>query len=348
MARIEESELKKQIKNGDFANAYFIYGDENYLKEHYIKKMKTKLVDKTFESFNYHDFDSNSAPIEEIIRTAEMLPIMSEFSFITVHDYPFDKSESECKEICGFLSDLPDTVVLVFWYEAVIPDLKRNRKWKSVEAAFSKFGASVALNKKSEGEIAKLLCAGAKKRNKALSTDNAKYLISVSGSSLRVLLNELEKLCSYSKENEITKRDIDSVAVKCLDARVYDLSKAIVRGDYDTAHFVLDTLFSMREEPITVLSVISGSFIDMYRAKCAKINGFSDSDIVKSFNYKGREFAVRNAMRDCSRISIEALRKSLDIVLQADISLKSTSADPKLVLEETIVKLLLASKEVQY
>ncbi len=346
MARIEEIALKKQINEGDFSNAYFIYGDENYLKEHYIQKMKSRLVDKTFESFNYHDFDSNTAPVGEIIRTAEMLPVMSEYSFITVHDYPFDKSDSDCKEIIEFLSDLPDTVVLVFWYETIIPDIKKNKKWKSVEGAFSKFGESVALNRKSESEIAKLLCAGAKKRNKVLSTDNAKYLISVSGSSLRVLLNELEKLCSFSKENEITKKDIDSVAVKCLDARVYDLSKAIVKNDYDTAHSVLDTLFSMHEEPITVLSVISGCFVDMYRAKCAKINGLSDSDIIQSFNYRGREFAVRNAMRDCSRMSIEALRKSLDIVLQADISLKSTSTDPKLVLEETMVKLLLASKEV--
>ncbi|MDE7124363.1 MAG: DNA polymerase III subunit delta, partial [Eubacterium sp.] len=66
------------------------------------------------------------------------------------------------------------------------------------------------------------------------------------------------------------------------------------------------------------------------------------------YNYKGREFALRNAMRDCANLSVEQLRKSLDVLMEADNILKSTGTDKKLVLEETMVKLLLVSKEVSY
>lgn len=49
MPKINESELKKEIKSGDFKNAYLLYGEESYLKEYYAGELKNKIVDKTFE-----------------------------------------------------------------------------------------------------------------------------------------------------------------------------------------------------------------------------------------------------------------------------------------------------------
>ena len=54
MPKINESELKKEIKSGDFKNAYLLYGEESYLKEYYASELKNKIVDKTFEAFNFH------------------------------------------------------------------------------------------------------------------------------------------------------------------------------------------------------------------------------------------------------------------------------------------------------
>ena len=54
MAKIGEAELKNQIKNNDFSNVYMIYGDEGYLKEFYVKKLKEKLVEPAFADFNFH------------------------------------------------------------------------------------------------------------------------------------------------------------------------------------------------------------------------------------------------------------------------------------------------------
>ena len=61
MPKINESELKKEIKSGDFKNAYLLYGEESYLKEYYANELKNKIVDKTFEAFNFHYFDGKDA-----------------------------------------------------------------------------------------------------------------------------------------------------------------------------------------------------------------------------------------------------------------------------------------------
>ena len=348
MARLNEQDLKLQIKERQFSNAYFIYGEEGYLKQFYVNKLTDLLVDDTFRDFNLHSFNGKKTSLEDILKDADMLPMMSEYNLILVCDYPFDKSSADIDLIKEYLSDVPPSTVLVFWYDSVDVDIKKNSKWKSVEAAFSKAGSSVNLEKRSESDLVKLLVSGCKKRGAVLSPDNARYLISVSGSDIKTLLNETEKLSSYAKGQEITKQIIDKLAVKSLQAKVFDLSKAIVRGDYEKAYSVLNALFEAKEEPVSVLAVISNCFIDMYRVKCAKIAGQSFDDVANYYNYKGREFALRNASRDCASLSVNQLRSSLDVLMLADNNLKSTAADSRLILEETMVKLLLISKEVAY
>lgn len=348
MAKIDEAQLKQQIKSGEFSNAYFIYGEEAYLKEYYVGLLKEKLVDKAFEDFNFHQFNGKKTPLEDILKDADMLPMMSSCNFILVSDYPFDKSDKECKQIAEYLKDVPETTVLVFWYDSVEPDVKKNSKWKSVESAFAKAGSSVSLEKRSERDLVRTLVNGCKKRGAVLSQDNAKYLISVSGSDMKTLLNETEKLSSYVNGGEITRDIINRLAVKCLQAKVFDLSREMLKGNYEKAYSVLNSLFASKEDPVSVLATVSACYVDMYRVKCAKIAGKPFDDVANYYNYKGREFALRNAMRDCAALSVEQLRRSLDALMTADNALKSSACDSRLILEEVMVKLLLISKEVKY
>ncbi len=348
MGRISETELKKQIKEKELSGAYLIFGEETYLKEFYVNKMKAKVVDKAMEDFNFHAFEEKNTSLDEILQCADMLPVMSEYSFVLVHDYPIDKSSSDCDTLKDYLKDLPQSTVLVFWYDSIVFDTKKNSKMKSIENAFSKYATSVNLEKRSENDLTKIIVSFAKKKGTVITPERARYLISVVGSDMKTVLNETEKLCNFVGDKEITKDIIDSIAVKCLAARVYDLSKAIVKNNYEMAYGVLDTLFNQKENPITILSVIISCYVDMYRCKCAKIANKTTDDICSAFNYKGREFAVRNAMRDCSSLSINQLRDSIDVLSVADVKLKSTTIDQKLIIEETMVKLLLISKDLNY
>ncbi len=345
MAEIGEAQLKKQIKENSFENAYLIYGEESYLKEYYVSQLREKIVDKTFESFNYHFFDGKDISLDEILKDAQMLPMMSEYNLVVVRDYPVDKTQSDVKLLEEYLSDCPDTTVFVLWYDALEPDVK-SAKFRKIIKALSLAGAVVNMQKRSEGDVAKLLVSGAKKRGALLDINNAKYLISVSGNDMKNLLNELDKLSYYVKGGEITKDIIDNMATKCLQARIYDLSKYVVSGNSDKAYEVLDTLFAMKEEPVIILSAISSVYVDMYRVKCAKTAGFSYDDVAKHYNYRGREFALRNATRDCASLSEKQLAVSLDEITDTDIKMKSTAVDKKLLIEELIVKLILTAREI--
>lgn len=345
MAEIGEQQIRKQIKENSFENAYLIYGEESYLKEYYVSQMREKIVDKTFESFNYHFFDGKDISLDEILKDAQMLPMMSEYNLVVARDYPVDKTQSDIKLLEEYLSDCPDTTVFILWYDSLEPDVK-SAKFKKLIKAFDSAGAVVNMQKRSESDVARLLVSGAKKRGAVLDIDNAKYLISVSGNDMKNLLNELDKLSYFVKGGEITKDIIDNMATKCLQARIYDLSKFVVSGNSDKAYEVLDTLFAMKEEPVIILSAISSVYVDMYRVKCAKTAGFTYDDVAKHYNYRGREFALRNASRDCANLSEKQLTSSLDAITNTDIKMKSTAVDKKLLIEELIIKLIMTAREM--
>lgn len=54
-----------------------------------------------------------------------------------------------------------------------------------------------------------------------------------------------------------------------METTVFLLSNALVRGDYSKAYALLDLLMAQREEPYTILAVLSSAYIDMYRVRAA-------------------------------------------------------------------------------
>ena len=172
----------------------------------------------------------------------------------------------------------------------------------------------------------------------------ARRLIEQCGNDLHLLLNELDKLCAVAGNNEITAVILDQVAIKNLNAQAYELSNAILQQHYEKAYQILHRLFACRAEPVAVLAALSTAYADLYRAKVASAGGVQAQTLVEEFDYKGKVFRLKYASRDCSRLSLESLRESLDILAQADRRLKSSAVDKKTVLEETAAKLIVTAK----
>ena len=347
MAEYNEQELKAHIKSGNFSNAYFIYGDEPYLKNFYLSKIISSTVDPAFESFNLHMHEGDKIDIEDAFKDAEMLPMMSEYNLVVVRDFPADKTKASAEAIKEYISDLPESTIFILAFIEYTPENK-SKYLQILEKAFNSAGVVVKMQKRTESDVVKLLISGAKKRNTLLTQSNARYLISVCGNDLKTLLNELDKLCSFVNGEEITKEVIDNMATRSFEARIYDISSAVSRNDAKRAYDILNYLLDNKIKANDILSEICSTFVTSYRVKCAKTAGQAYNDVGNYFNYRGRDFLLRNANRDSSVYSENQLRRAIDICIDADIQLKSTSINEKIVLEEVIAKLLLNSVEVLY
>lgn len=345
MAQFNEDALKKQIKSSDFARVYFIYGNEGYLKQHYATMICNTTVSKDFADFNLKKLDGKDTSLNEIYDCISSFPMMSDYSCTLVKDYPLTdyvgdrgKLDSEFETV---ITDIPETSVLVFWMDTIEVDEKAS-KWAKLIKLFDELGVCAKIDKRTRSALEKLLVSSAAKKNCTLSRDNAAYIINLVGEDMSTLQNELHKVCAFAGSGEINRNHIDKTVIVSVEAKIFQLSRMIVKGEADQAFENLGNLFKLREEPIVILSVLAKAFVDMYRVKAIKETGVPYSRLADDFPsaYKGRGFVLDNAANDGKGYSITQLKNAMDILSDADRRLKSTGEDGKTVIEELILRLL--------
>ena len=337
MAHFDEKELKRHLKDGVFLRAYLICGDEDYLKQHYTMLLCESAVEEAFRALNFDQFEGKNTDLRDVFDRAATLPMLSSRRCLLVDDYPLDSlNEKALKDLEASLDALPDSAVVIF--RQMQNGLGKNAK--KLTAMFDKAGAVCELDRRKGQDLFKPLIASAAKRGCTLSPAMAQYLVSCVGDDFNVLIGELSKVCAYAK-GEITKQHIDLLAVKTLDARVYDLTRALMQHDYEKAHRVLEILLTLRTEPNFILGTIISSFVDLYRVKVAVTCCGSTEPLMQVFNYKNRAFALNYIARDAAKLSLPQIRACLGELRNADLKLKSTGDNGELILETLMVRLLL-------
>ncbi len=341
MAVLTEQEFKKMLSSGELPMLCLVLGDEDYLKKHYVSQLEKKSVDEAMAQFNLHRISGENFVFDNLYQVAQSMPFMSERNCVVIKDLAVDKLKNDDFEVLlDLLGDPPETCVMVFWMDSVALDEKKE-KAKAFIKAVDAVGVVLRLDKMSGSQLYKLLENGAKKRGCEMSRDVSSYLVKRVGDDLNLLLNELEKLCFYKGEGELTRRDVDTICVRSLDASVFDLSKALVSGTAAQAFSILNDLLAQKEKPVIILGTLISSYVDMYRAQIALNAGEGADAAAQIFNYKRREFRLKNAARTSTQMSMEQLRGCLEILADADARIKSTALDERRILEETMLKLIL-------
>lgn len=346
MPQLTEAELKKQLDCGNFSKVYFFYGPEKYMIEKYTQRFLDKAGNVPFPDFNLQRFDGRGTTVDAIADAVEALPFLADRKCVTVSDFDVETcGATELGKLYELLEALPSATVLLFYCPGLQVDVKKSAKWKKFLAAINKTGVSVAMERRTGPELEKTLCAAAAKRGCDLSRQDAARIINYAGNDLRTLYHELEKLCSYQCSGEITAALIDRLVTRNLEANIFALGKSIIAGEYEKAYGILDLLFYQNEEPVSILATLTTVYLDLYRVRACIQSGLSAQDPAQYFDYKGKEFRLRNAERDVRRLSLAALRESLDILLETDLSLKGARGSRRIMLEKMIARLLLAAQK---
>ncbi|MBQ7295115.1 MAG: DNA polymerase III subunit delta [Clostridia bacterium] len=341
MAQFDEKTLKSHIKAGEYYPIYLMCGDEDYLKKHYADMIASKNVEPAFESFNLQKFDGKGLDLQDVFEQASIMPMMSDKRCIIVEDYKLEGAgEDTLSQISAYVESIPDTSIVIFHQKSADFSLAKAKKAADI---ISKHGAVCLLNKRKGNDLIKPLISSASKQNCTLSVQMANYLVSCVGDDFNVLINELHKVCGYVGGGEITRSHIDAVAVKTDEAKIYDLTKALMAKDFDKAYKVLHTLIKNKVSHEYIFGTIVSTYVDMYRGKVSLSCGGRADELAADFDYGKRAFALTNGARDSSKIDLPTLRKCLDVLCEADMKLKMSSDDNVIVLEQLMVRLFLVT-----
>ena len=154
------------------------------------------------------------------------------------------------------------------------------------------------------------------------------------------LRQEVEKLAAYhGYTGKILKEDIEALVAPTVDANVFQLGDKVLRGDFNGAMAIVDDLLFLQERPESILTILTMSFVDYYRAAAVRRAGVADATARKELGYGG-SYRFTKALEQCGRLSRPALEGSLEILADADARMKQSAADGRTVLEVTILRLI--------
>jgi DNA polymerase-3 subunit delta len=332
--------LKKQLKEGNFSQLYLIYGNEPYLKDFYTKDLVSKIVPKGMEDFNIHRIDGQKLDVNQLQDAVEGLPIFAERKCVIIKDLDAEAvKQQDFQKLEKILEDIPQDSVVIIHISSIEPDFKKKAKWKGLLAITQKIGLPVLIDHLPKADLMKWIKKNFTKLGCEIPDEAVRHLIDMVGSDMLSLNSEIEKIAALA-EGKAENKHIDMLVAKTLDSTVFKLAGALVKRDYDTSFKMLYELFAQKEEPVAIAAVLSKAFIDLYRVRVALDYGADPLTLAKNFDYKNKEFLIKNAVRDCKNISAKHLRKCLNLFIETDVALKSSKTDNKIILEELFGKIL--------
>jgi len=336
LALIDEAQFRQQIKSGALARLSVVCGGEDFLKQHYAAQLCEAAVDDAFRDFNFHRFEGKDLDLDALAQATEAMPLMGERTCVLVRDFSLEAANGD-KDFLSFIKDLPEYVVLVFWMDT---QAFHPKKYKVLAEAVNSVGHIAQFDAPDETQTLRIVAGGAKTRGCVIDPGTAKYFIECVGGDLNLLQNELDKLCAYAGGENLTRAQIDDVCVKSVDAKSFDMVKAVSAGNGTLALRLLDELFRQKIAPQMLLGSLIANYVDIYRAYIALQSGKSAEAPARLFDYKGKAFRLQNAGRMARGMKQSQVKRSLEILAQADRRLKNTGMDNRLVMEQCIIGLL--------
>ena len=327
---------------------YLFYGEETYLLETRVKKIK-KEYQQLILGINFIQVDDTN--VEELIADLETPAfgfdkklIIAKNTGIFKKEKKTTKSDSKKKKVDD--TKLPLNEKIAKYIQENLEELKNTVDLVFVEQEVDKNALYQTIEKVGEvKEFALLklpdLIANIKKIAVAYKVNiddaTAKYLVECCGTSMQDLINELRKLIEYKGENSnITKQDIDLLCTKQIQAVIFDLTDNLGKKETKRALEVLQNLIYNKEPIQKILINLYNHFKKLYFTKIA-LN--SNKDLITSLNLKPNQtFLTGKYKTQSSYFKMNELKEILQELRDLDYNYKNGLIDLQVGLESILCR----------
>ena len=312
MVKIED--LEKELNQGILKNIYILYGEELFLLENVLKKIRN-IFGECIKGINNIQIDYTN--IRGNISDIKTQTFGYEKKLIIVRNSGILKKEGKRKNaelakirdrLAEYLEEnhklVAESVILVFVEEDI--DNKTNL-YKTID----KLGVVCHFEYQKPIQIEKRMKTICHAYKVNISDANLRYFIECCGTNMQELINEIRKLIEYAGENgTIQKEDIDSLCIKKLESVIFDLTDSLGKKETDKALQVLKNLIYAKEPIQKILITLYNHFKKLYLTKLAvKYN----KDIITTLKLKPNQTFLVNKYKTQARYFEE---KDLKAILQ--------------------------------
>ena len=353
--------------SGDARRAgYVLLGDEAFLYGMCRRGILKALVPDDFRDFCLHELDLGQTTIFEALDLAQTPSLMAPFQVFFLRNvqklYGRGQKKDEFKAIDAYFnSPNPQALVIFVADHITLPqdvrkmDMTDKERAERIRETLGDVCGVIELQQVSEDDAVKWVVREASEKGVTFSEDAARELVDALSVEMLTVASELEKLLLYAgamNRSAIEVADVETMVSAAKQRSLYELTDAISLKDTPRALALLSGLLNASEggedAAIGHIFSLAKTYRQMLVLNEKQVKDQRAMWQVLWPGFRVAPFAADALIAQARRYSDRTeLTSGLRLIAKADLELRSSPADKRLVLERLVMRLAGKVKDVE-
>lgn len=328
MALTSPDKLRKALDAGRRGGIFFLFGEEEFLKEEAAAAITAAHLDPATRDFNYDQLRGADVEPETVASIANTPPMMAEWRVVVVREAQALAANARGRAAVESLLARP-IPGLAFVLVATLPDKSKAAFYERLK----KETVAVQFPQLSSSDLPGWLMQRVRQRGIEIDTGAARAL-AATGSDLGTLVQEIAKLADYvGSRKTITIDDVTAIVGSVPRQNRWDWFDMVADGRFRDARAALPVLLDANESGVGLVIGLGTQFLRLgiaaaggERALAAVLPGY-------------QSWLAGKIAKQAKRWNATAVEDAIDDLLRADRLLKSASLNDRQVLEELLLRL---------
>jgi DNA polymerase-3 subunit delta len=341
---------------GPLRPGYVLAGDEVFLLDRCRSAVVKAFVPPELKDFCLSDLDLAGTSIFEALDRAQTPSLMAPFQVIFVRNirqlYTRGAKKDEFAALDRYFRSPNPQALLIFVADFLrIPsDVRRmelddKNRFERLKETLGEHCSLIELARVNEDDAMRWVSATAQQAGARMDPDAARQLVDALGADMMLIASEMEKLLLYTLgRGHITLGDVETMVMGAKQRSLYELTDAISAHDRVRAlallHGLLNSSEAGEDAAIGHLYMLARTFRQMLVILEKNVR---DSRAIWQALWQGFRmppFAADDLIRQARRFKNRRdLTRALRLIARADLELRSSPPDKRLVLERLVYDL---------
>jgi DNA polymerase-3 subunit delta len=317
MPLITRDDLRKQLRNGEVAPIYLLFGAETFLRDQAAKFIgDLVLKDAPLREFNESIFSLASTDVQQAIAAAEQLPMIASRRVVRMTEVNKLQREADEEALSRYAARPAESCVVIL----VADDLDKRKK---LSKTLLESCTAVEFPALETGEITNWARKTLRDLKAEIEDKALQHLLALVGHDVRTLTNELDKLATAAiSEGKITFELVEELVPNSRELSNFELTDYLMAKNSRRALQTLKKILDDGAEPLMLLGLIASNYRRLAWAKEAMARGADKDEVFRTIKlpYNKREDFLATARR----ADAKTLTKCLQRIAQADLAIKTS------------------------
>lgn len=338
------SEFVVKCKKG-ISGGFFLFGDEDYVIGKCKQAAAKYVPDEGTEDFNYIKISASKQGFCGLLEEAVMtLPMFSAKKLVELSSFkPSSMSDEEKQDFYAILASLKDFPEIVLIVEIDDPSFDTGKLPKAPSKIYKELSGylePVSCQRETPAKIAGWVAKRFASNKIICDSVCIHEMMEYCSADMSSLQNEADKLSwylLYNGRDKVTSEDIRLVCSRGKIDVAFEFSNALMEGNVKNALSLVFSMQRKKERPEIALGEMISLASNMYTVKVLTDGGMDRDEVAKKTGL--HQYRVGLFLTAANKRGVRRLANLIEMCLDADEKIKSTSIDSYIVIERLTIEM---------